>query len=77
MYEFWFVRDGKRHFEHLYGPLTKQDVLQVSATEPVARGDVHRLVGGGFLDSLKSAFKWLLPHAGKIAHTALNGHELA
>ena len=56
--------------------LTKEDVLQASATEPVSRGEVHRLVGGGFLDSLKSAFKWLLPHAGKIANTALTVHDI-
>ena len=56
--------------------LTKEDVLQASATVPVSRGEVHRLVGGGFLDSLKSAFKWLLPHAGKIANTALTVHDI-
>ena len=56
--------------------LTKEDVLQASQTEPVSRGDVKRLVGGGFLDSLKSAFKWLLPHAGKIANTALTVHDI-
>ena len=33
--------------------LTKEDVLQASQTEPVSRGEVRRLVGGGFLDSLK------------------------
>ena len=56
--------------------LTKEDVLTTSRMEPVSRGEVSRLVGGGFLDNLKSAFKWLLPHAGKIAHTALNVHDI-
>ena len=56
--------------------LTKEDVLTTSRMEPVSRGEVHRLVGGGFLDSLKSAFKWLLPHAGKIANTALTVHDI-
>ena len=56
--------------------LTKEDVLRTSAMEPVARGEVHRLVGGGFLDNLKSAFKWLIPHAGKIANTALTVHDI-
>jgi hypothetical protein len=56
--------------------LDKETVLQTSQTEPVSRGEVRRLVGGGFLDSLKSAFKWLLPHAGKIANTALTVHDI-
>lgn len=56
--------------------LTKEDVLAASMTEPVSRSDVKRLVGGGFLDSLKSAFRWLLPRAGKIANTALNVYDI-
>jgi hypothetical protein len=38
--------------------LTKQDVLDASMQEPVSRGEYTRLVGGGFLDSLKSAWKY-------------------
>lgn len=56
--------------------LTKEDVLAASATEAVSRSDVKRMVGGGFLDSLKSAFRWLLPRAGKIANTALNVYDI-
>jgi len=56
--------------------LDKETVLQTSQMEPVSRGEVKRLVGGGFLDSLKSAFKWLIPHAGKIANTALTVHDI-
>jgi hypothetical protein len=56
--------------------LTKEDVLATSMQEAVARSDVKRLVGGGFLDSLKSAFKWLLPRAGKLANTGLQVYDI-
>ena len=58
--------------------LTKQDVLDASMQEPVARGEYARLVGGGFLDSLKSAWKYLTSNGrlGKIAHTASNVHDI-
>lgn len=56
--------------------LTKEDVLAASAGEAVSRSDMKRMVGGGFLDSLKSAFKWLLPRASKIANTALNVYDI-
>ena len=58
--------------------LTKQDVLDASMQEAVPRGEYTRLVGGGFLDSLKSAWKYLTSHGrlGKIANTALNVHDI-
>lgn len=58
--------------------LTKQDVLDASMQEAVPRGEYARLVGGGFLDSLKSAWKYLTSHGrlGKIANTALNVHDI-
>lgn len=44
------------------GILTKQDVLEASAQEPMYQSSVKRLVGGGFLDSLKSVAGKVLPH---------------
>lgn len=45
------------------GILTKQDVLEASAQEPMFQSSVRRMVGGGFLDSLKSLAGKVLPHA--------------
>ena len=55
------------------GILTKEDVLNSSSGEVYSRGDIKRMVGGGFFDSLgsfiaplKKAFNFirpLLPHA--------------
>jgi hypothetical protein len=36
------------------GLLTKQDVLDASTTTPLTKSGVSRMVGGGFLDTLKS-----------------------
>lgn len=36
------------------GLLTKEDVLQASAMEPIAVSDYKRMVGGGFWDNIKS-----------------------
>ena len=44
------------------GILTKSDVLSASAQEPFYQSDVKRMVGGGFLDSLKSIAGKVLPH---------------
>ena len=44
------------------GILTKQDVLEASAQEPMYQSSVKRMVGGGFLDSLKSVAGKVLPH---------------
>ncbi len=57
--------------------LTKQDVLSASQYEPYTRSDVKRIVGGGWLDSLKSIGsalgQQLLPIAGKVAEKAIMG----
>lgn len=57
--------------------LTKQDVLSASQYQPYTRGDVKRLVGSGFLDTLKSIGsalgQQLLPIAGKVAEKAIMG----
>ena len=58
--------------------LTKQDVLDASTQEPVSTSEYRRMVGGGFLDNLKSAWRWLTHDGriGKIANTALNVHDI-
>jgi hypothetical protein len=43
------------------GILTKQDVLDASEQEPYYERSVKRMVGGGFLDSLKSVAGRVLP----------------
>jgi hypothetical protein len=43
------------------GILTKQDVLDASAQQPYFKSDAERIVGGGFLDSLKSVVGRVLP----------------
>jgi uncharacterized membrane protein YgcG len=68
------------------GILTKADVLSASAQEPYYQTSVKRLVGGSFLDSLKSVAGKILPHllkhgkeelgksdhpVAKMAHSAL------
>ena len=63
------------------GILTKQDVLEASAQQPMYQSSVKRLVGGGFLDSLKSVAGAILPHAlrlgkeqlGKMEHPVAKG----
>jgi hypothetical protein len=44
------------------GILTKADVLSASAQEPYFQSSVKRMVGGGFLDSIKSVAGRVLPH---------------
>ena len=53
------------------GILTKQDVLEASAQQPMYQSSVKRLVGGGFLDSLKSVAGAILPHALKFGKEQL------
>jgi hypothetical protein len=43
------------------GILTRQDVLDVSSQEPYSRSDVDRMIGGGFLDTLKSTMGKVAP----------------
>jgi hypothetical protein len=49
------------------GILTKADVLEAAAQEPVYQSSVKRLVGGGFLDSLKTVAAKVMPHVMKHA----------
>ena len=67
------------------GLLTKQDVLQTSTEQAhYSHGTVKRMIGGGFLNSLKSAMGWIsskLPAVrqalGHIDHPyAKVGHEV-
>ena len=51
----------ERGVANLYtGLLTKTDVLETSENqEAYTRGTVRRMIGGGFLDSLKSSLHWI------------------
>jgi hypothetical protein len=61
------------------GILTKQAVLDASTQEPMARNDLKRLVGGGFLDSLKTMAGKTLKFLPTVAkHVLANvGHPVA
>jgi len=39
--------------------LTKQDVLDALQQQPYSNYEIRRMVGGGFLDSIKSALGWI------------------
>ena len=39
--------------------LTKEDVIQASQQEPYTNFEMRRLIGGNFLNSLKSAAGWI------------------
>ena len=54
------------------GILTKQDVLDVSSQESYSRSDVTRMVGGGFLDTLKSVAGKVLPTLPSLAKAGLS-----
>ena len=42
------------------GLLTKSDVLEASeGQEPYTKATVHRMIGGGFLNTLKSSLGWI------------------
>ncbi len=56
------------------GILTKADVLEASAQEPVFQSSVKRMVGGGFLDSLKTVAGKVMPHVMK--HVAKMDHPV-
>jgi hypothetical protein len=53
------------------GLLTKADVLEVASQKPYYRADAVRMVGGGFLDSLKSIIGKVLPILSPIAKAYL------
>ena len=39
--------------------LTKEDVIQASQQEPYTRYEIKRMIGGSFMDSIKSGLGWL------------------
>lgn len=53
------------------GLLTKSDILEVSAQTPYYHSDAKRLVGGGWLDTLKSVIGRVLPVIAPIAKSFL------
>jgi hypothetical protein len=53
------------------GILTKQDVLEASQQQAYTKSDVARLVGGGFLDMVKSGVQKLAPIALPMAKNLL------
>ena len=61
------------------GILTKQDVMETSQQEPYKRSDVMRMMGGGFLDTLKSLASSLLPKLPSVAKSVLSNvpHPMA
>lgn len=54
------------------GILTKQDVLDVSGQEGYSVSDVKRMVGGGFLDTIKSVAGKILPKLPSLAKVGLS-----
>jgi hypothetical protein len=54
------------------GILTKQDVLDASSQKSVSKGDVSRMVGGGFFDSLKSFISPIVSTLAPVAKMALS-----
>jgi hypothetical protein len=51
----------ERGVANLYtGLLTKSDVLEASeGQEPYTKATIHRMIGGGFLSTLKSSLGWI------------------
>lgn len=61
--------------------LTKQDVLEASQQQAISTSDAKRMVGGGFLDSLKSVFKWVAnpqnrKEMGSIIRSGMDVHDI-
>jgi hypothetical protein len=55
--------------------LTKDDVLQASSQQPYGRQEIKRIVGGGFLDSLKSLATSIVPKVLPVAKQLLSSSE--
>ena len=55
--------------------LVKQDVLDTSTQEPYTRNEVHRLVGSGFGDNLRTGIKHLAPKIPSMAKGVLSHIE--
>jgi hypothetical protein len=54
------------------GILTKSDVMDASSQEAYSKSDVKRMVGGGFLDTLKSVAGKVLPKLPGLAKAGLS-----
>ena len=48
--------------------LTKADVLDTLEQEPYTTGQIKRLLGGGFMDRLKSGLHWVSSKLTPIKH---------
>lgn len=57
------------------GVLNKEEVLKVSSSEPIARNDLHRYIGGSIFGSLKALAKKALPHIAPLAKHILGKQE--
>ena len=49
--------------------LTKQDVLDSLNQEAYSQSDVHRMVGGSFLDNIRSSLGWISSELPAVKHT--------
>lgn len=58
------------------GILTRQDVLDVSSQEAYSGSEVKRMIGGGMLDTLKSAVGKIAPKLPALAGIAKHGLSL-
>jgi hypothetical protein len=54
------------------GILTKSDVMEASTQEAYSKSDVKRMVGGGFLDTLKSVAGKVMPKLPGLLKTGLS-----
>jgi len=53
------------------GILSKQQVLDASLQEPIARTELNRMIGGSFMSRLKAIAKKAMPHVRKFLSTAM------
>ena len=60
------------------GLLTKQDVLETLEQEHYTQGQVRRLIGGSFMDRLKSGMSWISSKLPMVKHVLQNiNHPIA
>ena len=61
------------------GLLTKSDVLEASeGQEPYTKSTIHRMIGGGFLSTLKSSLGWISSKLPMVKNVLQNiPHEYA
>jgi len=70
----------KRGVANLHtGLLTKSDVLEASeGQEPYTKSTIHRMIGGGFLQTLKSSLGWISSKLPMVKNVLQNiPHEYA